>query len=66
MTAVMVPPLLPPNLSAKEGRDHLRVLLSMLHVPEGRAVSLTLGDLLSLMDDEHQHKKIDRMRDVLE
>ena len=48
---MMIPPPLPTDLSAKEGRAHLRVMLPLMHVPEGRTVSLTLGYLLSLADD---------------
>ena len=32
-------------------RDHLRETSSLLRVPEGRAAYLTLGDLLSLVND---------------
>ena len=48
MTVTMVPPSLPPALSAEGGRVHLRVTLLLMHVPEGRNASLTPGDLLSL------------------
>ena len=50
-TTATVPPPLSPALSTKEGRAHLRATLLLLHILEGRAVSLTLGYLLSLEDD---------------
>lgn len=49
---MMIPPPLPPDLSAKEGRSHLRTTLSLMYVQEGRSESLTLGSLLSLTDDD--------------
>ena len=54
MTTMMatVPPLLPPAQLDEGGRAHLRVTPSLLHVLEERVTYLTLGDLLSLADDD--------------
>ena len=43
-------PLLSSALSEEGERDHLRATSSLMCVPEGRSVSLNLGDLLSLED----------------
>ena len=56
--------LMPPNLSSKGRRAHLRVTSSLLHVPEERANPLTLGDLLSKVDDKHCFQRIDCLRDI--
>ena len=45
-------PPLPPNLSAKEGRSNLRANFLLLGVLEGSAASLTMGAILSLVDDD--------------
>ena len=50
-TVEMVPPPLPPSLLDERDRDHLMETLLLLRVPEGRAAYLTLGDLLSLEED---------------
>ena len=46
----LTPPLLP-ALSGKGGINHLRETSFLMRVPKGRAVYLTLGDLLSLADN---------------
>ena len=56
----------PPALSAKGERDQLRETSLLLLVLEGSASYLTLGDLLSLADDNHFCQRIDRLRDILE
>ena len=45
-------PPLPPNLSAKGGGSNLRANFLLLGVPEGSAASLTMGAILSLVDDD--------------
>ena len=50
-TVEMVPPPLPPSLLDERDRDHLMETFLLLRVPEVRATYLTLGDLLSLEDD---------------
>ena len=42
--AATVPLLLNPALLVEGGRDHLRATLLLLRFPEGRTVSLALGD----------------------
>ena len=48
MMAVMAPSLLHPDLSTYWWRAHLRAMLLLLDVPEGRDTSLALGGLLYL------------------
>ena len=39
-------------MSVERGGAHLRAMSALLHVPEGRSASLTLGAFLSLADDD--------------
>ena len=62
----MVPLSLLPVLLVKGGRDHPRVTSLLLHLLEGRATSLTLGDILYLADDDHLCQRLNRLSEVLE
>ena len=51
MTVTTVFPMLLLALLSEGGRVCLRATLLLLHIPEGRDVFLTLGDLLFMADD---------------